>query len=167
MSLVERTLELARNPKISFNEARAQWTEHNIQVKQFISGDTSLSELNEVTKGIINEENSIILNYPGTLYGLLVKIGLDKEEAKGISVGEKSHLWKAKQEGIRNTKFVIQFSSKEHGNTKNIELKTNDFRVFFWFELPNNLEDNATREIVRRILLEPEKLSEDDLAKIP
>lgn len=168
MSLVERTLDLARNPKISFKEAEIQQASHNKQVRQFFMGDISLSELNEATKDILNEENSIVLDFPGPLYGLLRRIGFDKNEAKKISFDEKAHYYVAKEEGIKVSKFAIQFSSNDNYNKlSNDTLKTFQYRIYFWFKLPKNMDNDKAREAFRKILLAHEEPSPDDLAKIP
>ncbi|MBI3397157.1 hypothetical protein HY045_01630 [Candidatus Woesebacteria bacterium] len=162
MSYVERAKQILFDP-LEYEEVHALQIYTNQLVGGFLDGTITV---NQLRKGLsVRESDKLIkLPYPGPLYGLLRKLGFDQDLCRHIAYEERDHYSAAIAFGLE-TKIIIQVSKpREVDNTYPRQLFLN---VYLSFKIPDNIDPNILKEIIRQVVLAPKHPSQDDLAKIP
>lgn len=163
MSLVELARQRARNP-LSHEEVRKEQEQINQLVRQFCAGEINLRKLREGLFALqgLRETSSVVLNYGGPLYGLLRRLGLDKETARLLADEERAHLQAAERAGL-TPRIIFEFSQcpDEEGILKQF------LNIFVSYQIPEEIGEEQLRQAIREISLAPQEPSEDDLAKLP
>lgn len=157
MSLVERTRERFKNP-LPHKQVTESQAQFNDLRREFFDGEIDLIEFRRKLSEL-EETNGIILYQPGPLYGLLRRLGINKETSRRVADEERAHFQAAKREGL-NPRIVINFSKGE-------EAQKTYLNAFVYYQIPEEIGSEKMREILIEIALAPEKPSKDDLAKLP
>lgn len=164
MSIVEDARRAARNPverakSLDWNRSKSDLT------RRFLAKEIDLEDYRTQQERLSIPEWVVTLPFPGPLYGLLRKIGLDKEGSKQITYEERKHYDTAQKAGVYD-KVHIEFVGDECSGP-NEDTTCGEMNVFISFNIPEDLPPNKVREIIRDILLAPPHPSDDDLAKLP
>lgn len=164
MSIVEATLAAARNPVKK--EVSEGWdVKKRDLTRKFLGGNIDLDDYRSQQLPLSVPDWAISLPYPGPLYGLLRRIGVNQKETRKITYEERAHYDIARKAGIFNG-VHIEFVESDCGKLEESAL-CGEMNVFISYYIPQDEDPQKVRAIIRDILLAPSEPSEDDLAKLP
>lgn len=164
MSIVETTVAAARNPVKK--EVSEGWdVKKRDLTHKFLSGNINLDDYRSQQLLLSVPDWAVSLPYPGPLYGLLRRIGVDQNETQRITYEERDHYDVARKAGIYN-KVHIEFIEKDCEDPTD-DLSCGEMSVFISYFIPRDKNPEEVKEIIRNILLAPPEPSEYDLAKLP
>lgn len=166
MSIVERLKEAAQNP-VDYDIAK-DWREGVYKnTRSFLGSKIDLDDYLSHASALDTPEWVITLPWPGPLYGLLREsIDFDPDTAKKITYHERDHFDVARNNGVY-IEIQMAFSYAEEQPFLDQDFKVGSFDIFVIFEIPDDMEEDKAKKLIYDILTAPEKLSPDDLERLP
>lgn len=163
MSYIERTLNAAQNPVDE--EVALEWRKNKEELtRKFFRGEIDGKTYLERQKNYNIPPWVVTIPYPGPLYGLLRRVGVDKKTSSDIAYHERDHYAVSQANHVFGA-VHLEFIRKK-GDKSSINSNEFAMRVFISFELPDDIDEEKLKSIIKEVLLAPEHPGPEDLAKI-
>jgi len=144
-------------------ELQALWRERESALKDFLEGQISDAQLNEINLRLENRSPAVRLQSPEDFYLALTLVGVNEDQAQHLTKHESEHFDEAKKHGLL-PEFVIEFSYDLKPSEKpDYAKKSISMHPKVAINWPENMSSEQIKDAIAKGLRAPEHLSPGDI----